>query len=564
MRTLASMIVAAMETKGYRVDRAPGEVNIVYVEGMGLDGKANGDRPNEWNDLRTTLWFEYGEPKIDAWDATTEPGIYFTKRPLNPKGAARIEFGQYQAWRVGMHRGDHDALRQSGGPVRVRRDANKDMMRTGDAIDEGDFWINQHWGYDQPEDDIGKASAGCLVGRTREGHREFMARVKSDPRYQADPNFVFSTTILAESDVLAEARPRPKPDVTELRRQMAQAIVDFEARRDRRGRLAVYALPRGDGGGSYEVAGINNRYHPRQAARLKSLIDGGQHKQAEDEVRAYLLAYTDIVADWYPPGDPGVEFYLRDCAFNRGPSGAARILQRAVGVREDGVVGDVETRPASSSFDPLALLRRLRDARESYERNPVGRDENSKFWAGLENRWDKALAAAKAFSAEPQPEPTEPEPPEPEPDEPSAVDTTLAEIRGAIRPILERAMNLPAPQFRDPRVDELLQRLGKSEAKPEPILSPIDRLLGGRVTTGYKTLTGVLGLIGMFVGADTGAVDQTDQLFGWLVGAFGALAGAGALAKVDRWLAIADRGLTLLSDLRGKLDAAIDKRLAEQ
>ena len=54
----------------------------------------------------------------------------------------------------------------------------------------------------------------------------------------------------------------------DLRRAMAKAIVDFEARRDARGRLAVYRLPAGDGGGSYEVAGINDRYHPTEAAHL--------------------------------------------------------------------------------------------------------------------------------------------------------------------------------------------------------------------------------------------------------------------------------------------------------
>ena len=41
----------------------------------------------------------------------------------------------------------------------------------------------------------------------------------------------------------------------------------------------------------------------------------------------FIAKYTDVVTGWSTM--LGVEFYLRDCAFNRGPKGAARILQRA-------------------------------------------------------------------------------------------------------------------------------------------------------------------------------------------------------------------------------------------
>ncbi|NJP21759.1 MAG: hypothetical protein HC763_25245, partial [Hydrococcus sp. CRU_1_1] len=40
------------------------------------------------------------------------------------------------------------------------------------------------WGYDLPVGNIGSSSAGCLVGRTRKGHREFMSLVKSDRSYR--------------------------------------------------------------------------------------------------------------------------------------------------------------------------------------------------------------------------------------------------------------------------------------------------------------------------------------------------------------------------------------------
>ncbi|MBO3464034.1 hypothetical protein G7B40_022900 [Aetokthonos hydrillicola Thurmond2011] len=98
----------------------------------------------------------------------------------------------------------HEALVQTGGSVTVYRDANRSgTLDAGESTDSGEFGINQHWG-GGPNDDIGRWSAGCQVGRTRKGHREFMAIVKSDPRYQANRSFVFTSTIIDGKDLLAQ------------------------------------------------------------------------------------------------------------------------------------------------------------------------------------------------------------------------------------------------------------------------------------------------------------------------------------------------------------------------
>jgi hypothetical protein len=194
-----------MERKGFQVDRGLGEVNIVYVEGMNPDGTANANEANKWNDLRLLIRFDGGEPRIiGKWAATTEPGQYWTQNPVSALGAARIEFGQYRAWQVGMHRNDQEALVQTGGEVTVCRDLNKDGQRTGDKRETGEFNIDQHWGYDLPE--VHRASAGSLVGQSKDGHLQFMALVKSDPRYQANRKYVFATTILPASEIVSSGR----------------------------------------------------------------------------------------------------------------------------------------------------------------------------------------------------------------------------------------------------------------------------------------------------------------------------------------------------------------------
>lgn len=200
--SIASRIVKYLQAKNYQVFTKPKEYNIVYIEGISEDWTLNGDPPNQFNDRRIVIEVVDGVPKIvNHWEATTEPGRYYTVNPMNPKGAARIQFGQYKAWAVGFHGNAdrHESLVQVA-PITVHRDFNEDFKRTGDKLDTGLFLINQHWGYDAPVTDIRNASAGCLVGRRRDGHREFMAIIKQDRRYVANNDYVFYTTVIPGDD----------------------------------------------------------------------------------------------------------------------------------------------------------------------------------------------------------------------------------------------------------------------------------------------------------------------------------------------------------------------------
>ncbi len=171
--------------------------------------------------------------------------------------------------------------------------------------------------------------------------------------------------------------------------EQALRIVDYEARRDAFGNLKVYDLPSGDGGGAREVAGINERYHPEALDRIEKLIEDGKHGEAEDAAADHIRHYTDPVA--MLSEIPAFQFALRDSAFNRGPTGAVKILQDALGLSTDGIAGP-KTKEAlrDAEKDPGKLLKALRSSRERYERRT--RDESSKFWAGLTHRWERQHA----------------------------------------------------------------------------------------------------------------------------------------------------------------------------
>jgi len=208
-RGLAGRLLGALLERNFWVCRHPEAVNIVYIEGMDVDGKPNPNTPNEFNDSRFVIRINRaGNPRIaGAWEATTEPGKLFTLGPgTNPDGAARIAFGQYKSWSVGIHRKGsktaHEALVQTA-PIDIFRDLDRDFSRAGDRKFTGIFGINQHAGLDVPKTDIRKASAGCLVGRTIVGHREFMKLCTADPRFASNNGYRFMTAVLAAAEIPA-------------------------------------------------------------------------------------------------------------------------------------------------------------------------------------------------------------------------------------------------------------------------------------------------------------------------------------------------------------------------
>jgi hypothetical protein len=163
------------------------------------------------------------------------------------------------------------------------------------------------------------------------------------------------------------------PATKEQRSKIGHQILNWEARRDSKGHIAVYQLPAEDGGGSYEVGGINEKYNPDMARKLKDLVNAGKFAQAETAAVDFISHETDAAVMW--TNVTAVEVFLRDTCFNRGRTGASKIYQIALKVAVDGDIG-VNTLKAARIAEkhPRQLLADLRTARELYERKYAGRD----------------------------------------------------------------------------------------------------------------------------------------------------------------------------------------------
>jgi hypothetical protein len=188
----------------------------------------------------------------------------------------------------------------------------------------------------------------------------------------------------SEPDSLPAEKPQPQPQPASAvsRLQMAQFIVKQEAHRDAQGRLRIYHLPASDGGGRFEVAGINERYDTSKCLQLVAMLNAGQHAAAEHEAALYIASKTDAAAKWTRL--PAAELFLRDTIFNRGLGGATKILRMALGAVAH---SQVATAVWQAEQNPRLFIERLRAAREQYEWKVVGRRAN--MVRGLINRWNQ-------------------------------------------------------------------------------------------------------------------------------------------------------------------------------
>ena len=160
--------------------------------------------------------------------------------------------------------------------------------------------------------------------------------------------------------------------------------VEWEGRKDKQGNLAVYKLPTGDMGGNFEVAGINDRYHPEAFKAISSLPAQERAKAAAE----YIQGYTAPLVEKLPQA---LQPFAQDLAFNRGMGGATKYIQQGLNtlgqkVAVDGGFGP-KTLAAINQVEPRALMRAASDAQLQDEYNMAERNPaRKKFIPGLEAR----------------------------------------------------------------------------------------------------------------------------------------------------------------------------------
>lgn len=156
----ARQVMAALRQRGWKVFTRPFELNIV-----GLRSAVT--RPNSFDDLICVAYHDdSGRAVAHFFPATTDPGTYWLRQPMNPQGTAILAQGQYaDAYSLGLHRGKYLALVETGG-VKVIRDYDRDAVLdfANGKEESGRFGINiHHASSNGTTRTVDKYSAGCQV-----------------------------------------------------------------------------------------------------------------------------------------------------------------------------------------------------------------------------------------------------------------------------------------------------------------------------------------------------------------------------------------------------------------
>jgi hypothetical protein len=149
-------------------------VNIVGIRNLDVGSSVT----NLFDDTITLSYILNDKPIFRDWPCTTDPGKKTVLQYQNVKGVARLVEGQYiNSYALGLHKGIYEALVQVK-PVKVWRDANKDLVYDENTAEEGLFGINiHHAGISSIY--VNDWSAGCQVFKNQIDFNQFILIIKS-------------------------------------------------------------------------------------------------------------------------------------------------------------------------------------------------------------------------------------------------------------------------------------------------------------------------------------------------------------------------------------------------
>ena len=197
---MLDMIHATLLQKGFKTFSRPFELNIVGI-------RANSTTPNSFDDC-LNIFYKTSDGKLQfhQFAATTDPGTYWLKNPMNPQGTAIVKHGQYaSSHRIGLHRGKYLALVQQR-PLTIIRDydrnANLDFMNGREET--GIFGINiHHASVNGTTKSVEKYSAGCQVFANINDFNLFMQLAERHKQLYGND---FTYTLIDERALVRESK----------------------------------------------------------------------------------------------------------------------------------------------------------------------------------------------------------------------------------------------------------------------------------------------------------------------------------------------------------------------
>jgi hypothetical protein len=189
-------IEGAVKSKGYVWFEGAKDYDLNIV---GVRNSATGNKvTNAFDDTMTVSYKVNGEWVFKQWQCTTDPGTKGVKEFHNANGVARLVEGQYRgSHTIGLHQGKYEALKQAK-PVKVYRDANKDMTYDESKTEMGIFGINIHKaGADSTY--VENWSEGCQVFKKSADFDAFMAICNKAKAIHGNS---FTYTLLESKDIV--------------------------------------------------------------------------------------------------------------------------------------------------------------------------------------------------------------------------------------------------------------------------------------------------------------------------------------------------------------------------
>jgi hypothetical protein len=159
--------------KGYRFFKGDLNLNLFAIR-----KKIN---TNLFDDAFYVVYEKDGIPYVKEWACTTDAGVTYLKKPINPNGTAIIVPGQYRgAYGIGRHT-SYEALRQAK-PMNYYRDNDRDLQHdlAGKIYSEIGFTNIHKAGKDSAK--IDNWSAGCIVLKRERDFNELMELARASAK----------------------------------------------------------------------------------------------------------------------------------------------------------------------------------------------------------------------------------------------------------------------------------------------------------------------------------------------------------------------------------------------